>query len=150
MKYIYSLMIMFYGLFFSINVNAENKDDIGNKIYFITTDSYPVESADVAKDSGYELIVYNLDKHRNLEKKLSIGLPMDDVEKAQKIASQRVSKLDPVMIKNLFNGIIYSINWDIRKVPAFVFNDGESVIYGVTSVDEALDRFEYWSTRGRR
>ncbi|VAW67430.1 hypothetical protein MNBD_GAMMA08-2086, partial [hydrothermal vent metagenome] len=119
-------------------------------IYFITSNNYTIRNAATANENGFHLKQLNLDAHRNLEKELSRDLPLDDVEKSQQIAEQRVANTPIETLQGIFKSIALTIQWDIRKVPAFVFNDGGLVIYGVTDVEEAIQRFNFWSTRSRR
>ena len=49
-------------------------------VVFIGTNQYQAVNTEAAEAFGIQLMQYNLDAHRNLEKKLSEGLPQDRVE----------------------------------------------------------------------
>ena len=112
-------------------------------VTFIGTNQYPPTNVEAAAAFGVRLVTYNLDDHRNLERRLSEGLPQDLVE-AERIANERLQAMDNQALQAAFRGIALSIQWDISKAPAFVFNDGQAVIYGVTDVAVALKRWEYY------
>jgi integrating conjugative element protein (TIGR03757 family) len=111
-------------------------------VTFIGTNRFLAVNTEAAEAFGVKLVAYNLDGHRNLEKMLSKDLPQDWV-KAERIANERLAAMDHRQLQAAFRGIALSIQWDIRKAPAFVFNDGSEVIYGLTDVEVALKRWQY-------
>lgn len=113
-------------------------------VYFIGTNMYKATNKSFALSAGITLKEFNLDGHRNLEKYISEGLPKDDRIKAERIANERLSKMDPVELREAFQGIGLAAQWDVRKAPAFVFNNGKEVIYGLTDVQQALKRWDYY------
>ena len=46
-------------------------------------------------------------------------------------------------MQNAFRGIALAIQWGIRKAPAFVFDNGQAVIYGLTDAEVALKRWQF-------
>lgn len=120
-----------------------------SKMYYLGTNAYPIENKSNAHSYGYVLNEYNMDGHLNLEKELSEGLPQKDIELAEKIANERLEKLDWSKLQTAFQGLALAAAWDIKKLPAFVFAEGEFVIYGVTDVNEAINRWEQYSQRDR-
>ena len=115
-------------------------------VVFIGTNEYPAINVESAEAFGVQLQQYNLDAHRNLEKKLSEGLPTDLVE-AERIANERLMALPGLEVQAAFQGIALATQWDIRKAPAYVFDDGRAVIYGVTDLAVALKRWQYHRMR---
>jgi integrating conjugative element protein (TIGR03757 family) len=115
-------------------------------VTYIGTNDYGIVNASVAKDYGVKLVVYNLDAHRDLEKRLSADLPADLME-AERIANERLKALDGRTIQKAFRGVALAIQWDLHKAPAFVFGNGEQVIYGVTNLEEALKRWNFYRMR---
>ncbi|MEW8139162.1 MAG: DUF1525 domain-containing protein [Candidatus Thiodiazotropha endolucinida] len=117
-------------------------------VTYIGTNAHTLVNAKAAEHYNVALSVYNIDGHRNLEKELSADLPQNFVE-AEKIANDRLMALDGKAIQDAFRGVALTLQWDLRKVPAIVFGDGDQVIYGVTNLDEALKRYQYFQSRTR-
>lgn len=117
-------------------------------IVYIGTNDYPLESAETAAESGVKIETYNLDAQRNLENRLMAGLPTKpgtmNIEDVQRIVGQRFNALSPEEVKSIFEPVSLTQRWDIRKVPAFVFGNGEAVIYGITDVAVALEYWQDW------
>ena len=111
-------------------------------VTFIGTNQYPLINAEAAEAFGVSVVSYNLDGHRNLEQRLSQDLPQD-LAAAERIANERLAAMDPEALQAAFRGIALALQWDIRKAPAFVFNEGEAVIYGLTDLAVALKRWHY-------
>ncbi len=116
-------------------------------VYFLGTNQYPLTNAASAAKQGFELKQFNMDGHLNLEKKLSEGLPQNDLEQAEKIANERLEKMDWSMLQTAFQGLALASAWDIKKLPAFVFAEGKFVVYGVTSAKEAISRWKSYQGR---
>ena len=118
-------------------------------VYFLGTNQYPLTNAASAATQGFELKQFNMDGHLNLEKKLSEGLPQNDLEKAEKIANERLEKMDWSILQTAFQGLALAAAWDIKKLPAFVFGEGKFVVYGVTDAKEAINRWKSYKGHGR-
>jgi integrating conjugative element protein (TIGR03757 family) len=52
-------------------------------------------------------------------------------------------------LENSAKGLAQALHYGIDRTPAIVF-DGQAVIYGVTDVDEAIERYTRWRERSRR
>jgi hypothetical protein len=52
-------------------------------------------------------------------------------------------------VQQAFQGIALTLMWDLKKVPAIVFGDGDQVIYGVTDLNVALKRYDFYRSRTR-
>lgn len=111
-------------------------------VVFIGTNQFPAINVESAEAFGILLKQFNLDAHRNLEKKLSEGLPTDLVE-AERIANERLMALPGLEVQAAFQGIALATQWDVRKAPAYVFDSGGSVIYGITDLAVAMKRWQY-------
>ena len=107
---------------------------------FLGTNKYTVKHPEVAKEYLFDIKTYNVDAHKNLERQISANLPKNPVE-AQRIANERIEKLEQAEVLSLFKGTILLLQWDIKKLPAFVFEDGKYVIYGVTDTSTAIKRY---------
>ena len=121
----------------------------GKTMYYLGTNSHPINNTSNVRSHGYVLNEYNMDGHLNLEKELSEGLPQNDIELAEKIANERLEKVDWSKLQKAFQGLALATAWDIKKLPAFVFGDGQFVIYGVTDANEAIRRWEQYSQQDR-
>jgi len=144
-----TLILSIFGIsafLYSFGIIAETNNG-QSTVYYIGTNDLKATNERYARNVGIKLIELNLDGHRNLEKIISDGLPLDDFETAERIANERLEKLDPMIVRESFQGIALTVQWGIQKTPAFVFNEGQYVIYGVTDVEQALKRWEYFRMR---
>lgn len=94
---------------------------------------------------GINLLVINLDDHQNLERELALDLPLNDPDRAVAIAKQRVAAVPQSHWDQLFVGQMKARQWGINRYPAVVFGDGDHVVYGVTDLQEAIER---WRANG--
>lgn len=111
------------------------------QVTFIGNDQYQPTGIEAVRQQGFEVSVYNLDAHRNLEKQLSEGLPVDDMERAREMARQRAAAVSQATWDGLFLGQVNARRWGIDRLPAVVFGNGEAVVYGITDLEEAIG---YW------
>jgi len=121
-------------------------------IIYIGTNDYPLENADAAARAGVNLGVYNLDAQRNLERRMMDGLPTSpeesnlDINALQRIVEQRFNALSQDELRSIFQPVMLAERWDIRKAPAFIFGNGEAVVYGLTDVLAILKLWQEWQT----
>lgn len=94
--------------------------------------------------------IYNLDAPAGLEEKLSAGLPSDP-EQAKAIALKRLGALGAgqlaEMVNQAYEGTTQAMTYELVKIPAVVFDNGASVIYGITDIDNAIRRYQAWRQR---
>jgi integrating conjugative element protein (TIGR03757 family) len=135
-------------LLFALHLPLATAADAPLVVTYIGTNDHPTVNAGVAKAYSVTLSMYNIDAHRNLEKQLSADLPRNFAE-AEKLANERLKAMDGKVVQEAFKGVALTIQWDLKKVPAIVFGDGEQVIYGVTDLDEALKRYSFYRSRTR-
>ncbi|EAS62447.1 hypothetical protein VAS14_00221 [Vibrio angustum S14] len=87
--------------------------------------------------------VYNVQALENAELRVSQGLPADAKE-AEKIARKRMASKeyrdDFLAIKKAVPGVLKVATYQIKKIPAFVF-DHEFIVYGTTPID-ALNQYK--------
>jgi integrating conjugative element protein (TIGR03757 family) len=117
-------------------------------VTYIGSNKHPLVNAEAVDYYDVTLSVYNIDGHRNLEEQLSAGLPQNYAE-AEKIANERLMAMDGKAVQDAFRGVALTLLWDLKRVPAIVFGDGEQVIYGVTDLSEALKRYSFFRSRTR-
>ena len=107
---------------------------------YLGTNDYPLLNNRVIEQSDFQFEGFNVDDLSNLEKEITKALP-DNREEAEQIANQRLEMLDEERSTNIFKGIARLVQWDIKKLPAFVFGDGQYVVYGVRDAGVAIKRF---------
>jgi integrating conjugative element protein (TIGR03757 family) len=110
------------------------------KLTFLGTNQKTILNPEVAREYQFEIEVFNLDELSDIEAEISNNLPKDPVE-AERIADERMGSLDKTKAMRLFKGVALLIEWDIKKLPAFIFGEGQYVIYGVTNTATAINRF---------
>ena len=92
-----------------------------------------------------------VDGLERFESRLSEGLPAD-TKAARAEALRRVQQLDDTRMapaKNAAIGLAKAVQYGVDRYPAIVF-DGRAVIYGVTDLVEALDRYDAWQREQAR
>lgn len=94
---------------------------------------------------------FDLELPAQLETQLGEGLPSDPTV-AARVARQRLESLgrQPLATRfaNAYAGLLKALDYGIDRYPAVVFDGGESVVYGVTDLDEALGYYRRWRQQG--
>ena len=120
-------------------------------IEVLTTSGRAVSGADRERLRNATVAIYAVDGLERFESGLSEGLPADP--KAAKVeALRRVQQFDDarmVQVKNAAIGLAKAVQYGIDRYPAVVFNR-RVVIYGVTDLVEALDRYNAWQQETAR
>lgn len=87
------------------------------------------------------IALYDLNAPDALEKELSRGLPAD-LEQAKAIALKRIEAMGRDALQERFaaayRGHVKAVEYGLDRYPAVVFDGGESVVYGVRDLREAL------------
>ena len=97
------------------------------------------------------ITVYYIDRIDRLQKELSIDLPADP-EAAKQTALRRFQRMDNKLsheLENASNGLVQAMHYGIDRYPAIVF-DGNAVVYGITDVRAATQRYRQWQAREAR
>lgn len=92
-----------------------------------------------------EFHIYELDGIQRIETKLSDGLTADP-EQSKRVVLRRFQELredDRARMQRAAMGLAKAMQYGINRYPAIVF-DSEVVIYGVTDIGEALNRYQEW------
>ena len=85
--------------------------------------------------------VYELDGLAALDRELSEGLSGDPA-KAQRQALERINALGGGVrsrAEQAIGGLVLAQEYGITKLPAVVFDEGISVVYGTTDVGQAIE-----------
>ena len=127
-----------------------------SRIEIISDAAHPVENIAVVQkklSGGATIRYFTIDAQARLDETLSKDLPADP-EQARVIALQRIQALDrPSLAKNLsesFEGLLRAQRYGIDRYPAVVFDEGKTVVYGVTDLQEAVRLYQQSMTRERK
>jgi integrating conjugative element protein (TIGR03757 family) len=131
-----SLLIIVYILAQSLTTAQANEAPI--RMTYLGTNHYQISHAENVSD--YQIEIFNLDELNNLEKEITSNLPSDPIQ-AERLVNARMQDLDNEKAMRMFKSVALLIEWDVKKLPAFVFGEGEYVIYGVTDTAIAIQRF---------
>jgi len=112
------------------------------------TDSarFPIQNLDRI-DSRHDVTVavYDLAAPKHIEQILSAGLPMDPAV-ATIVAKQRLQDHKHALSQQLLTAYepqTKATTYGLIQYPALVFN-GQTVIVGVTDIQEGLNRYHHW------
>ena len=134
-------LMLFVTMFIGVPVWAG--DALSIEVF--TSSEWAVSSADRERLRNATVAIYAVDGLERFESGLSEGLPADP-KPAKVEALRRVQQFDDVrmvQVKNAAIGLAKAVQYGIDRYPAVVF-DGRVVVYGVTDLVEALDRYEAW------
>ncbi len=120
-------------------------------IEVLSTNEQPVVGAEHKRLRTATITSYAVDGLERFESGLSESLPADpDAARAE--ALRRIQHLDDARMapaKNAAFGLAKAVQYGVDRYPAIVF-DGRAVVYGVTNLVQALDRFEAWQREQTR
>ena len=111
-----------------------------------TAQDLALEPGDLSASTTIE--VFKVDETERFETILSEQLPPDP-EVAKRLAQERLRQLGGSQIeeaKRAAAGLVKAAEYGIERYPAIVF-DGETVVYGVTDIGEALQHYRNWKGR---
>jgi len=135
-------------------VSAANSGNSPTRIEVFTTTDQSVVDVSVIENQHLnpdsELQIYRLDGIQQVEGDLSGDLP-NDPEKARRLALQHIQQLDEqatASIQNAAVGLAKAMQYSVDRYPAIVF-DGKVVIYGLTDMSAAADRYQRWQEKNR-
>jgi len=110
-------------------------------IEVFTTSHIPI----ISNHQGERIELYEIDGIRRFEEEISQDLSKD-ANTAKRQAIDRVTQLDEKQkqqVQRAAVGLSKAMQYGINRYPAVVFN-GESVVYGVTNLTEAIHRYRQW------
>ncbi|MBL3600248.1 MAG: TIGR03757 family integrating conjugative element protein [gamma proteobacterium endosymbiont of Lamellibrachia anaximandri] len=114
------------------------------QIEAFTNSRYPVTNA---TQTSVPVQIHDLDAPARLEEKLSAGLPFDPKQaKAKALKHLEALGADRLaeMVNRAYEGTTQAMSYELVKIPAVVFDNGSSVIYGITDIDNAITRYQAW------
>lgn len=116
------------------------------RIEVFTTATQPVAIGAAALDRSVTVETAEIDAIARFNNALSDGLASTP-ETARRQGEQRLRKLDVGMFASLqraATGLALAVQLGVDRTPAIVF-DRQAVIYGVTDLAEALERYRAWA-----
>ena len=119
------------------------------QIDVFTNDAYKVNSLKAAGSQGWNIQLYNMDQYLKLKKEMSFSRPNTESQ-ARAIAEEKMKNVSVERLRVSLRGAMKAVQYDIRKIPAVVFNGGEAVVYGVRDIDVAINMYERWSKNEAR
>lgn len=141
MKYLIFSLMLFMPWAFADDSNVKVME------IFITDGSIgQIVNRDLAKRQEYQIIVYNLDDGERFNQTLSKGLSKDPAVAKQQVASI-AGKIDPNEVAHAFGPVIKASLYGVKKQPAIVFDNGRSVIYGITDLSVAIAMKSKWQNQ---
>ncbi|PJG84821.1 TIGR03757 family integrating conjugative element protein [Conservatibacter flavescens] len=134
--------ILTLSLLLSSPIFAEQTSPV--QIFVFSTHTYPIQNQSLAH------FIYQLDDVEKWEEQFSHTLSADP-----KLAEQQAKAIFQTQevqnslkeLQHRYQGVIHGWQNGIRKVPAILFESphfGNSVIYGVNDVQQALSLWENW------
>jgi integrating conjugative element protein (TIGR03757 family) len=121
------------------------------RVDVFTVRERPIRGADHFRLKSAVVQIVEIDDLQRFEAALSKGLPGNsDLAKAE--ALRRIGKLNDTQMasaKNAANGLAMAHHYGVDRIPAIVI-DGSAVIYGVTDLVDAVQRYDAWRTAPSR
>ena len=93
------------------------------------------------------ITVYYIDRIDRIQQELSKDLSANP-EAAKQTVLRRFKRMDNKLsheLENASNGLVQAMQYGIDRYPAIVF-DGNAVVYGITDVRAAIQRYRQWQT----
>jgi integrating conjugative element protein (TIGR03757 family) len=108
--------------------------------------THSVSIEQLLQSKAVDLKVCDIDAVGQFEADISKLLPGDEL-KARQVLEEYINRTGRDAFEQeairAYQGIMAVVRYELEKYPAIVFDD-ESVIYGVTDLDEALNRYGAW------
>jgi integrating conjugative element protein (TIGR03757 family) len=138
-------------LFGSFLISSTPQAGTQLSIEVFTTTEFPISGKDDLRLQGARVTEYFVDGLKHVESTLSESLP-NDAETAKAEALRRIEQLDGahmVPAKSAAIGLAKAVHYGVDRYPAIVL-DVRAVVYGVTDLVEAIDRYEAWQREQAR
>ena len=123
---------------------AIDKNALPTSMILLTVSDRPPSNLAIVNKQGITAVSLNLSRPSEIKAWLEKDLPNDSALAMQRVAEQ-ARAITTIDLMTFFHPAILIYRWDVKQLPALVFNDGEAVVYGVTNFSEALS---HWYTAG--
>ena len=122
-------------------------------IVVITSHEHPVVGLSLLASSQRSTVqIYYLDAIDRLEHQLSQSLPAD-VTKATPLLKTRIADIGPAVfeqqLREAYQPLLLMMKFQLDRYPVIVFDD-RAVIYGMTELPKAIQRYQAWATASER
>jgi integrating conjugative element protein (TIGR03757 family) len=115
------------------------------RVDVFTVRERPIRGADHFRLKSAVVQIVEIDDLQRFEAALSNGLPGNsDLARAE--ALRRIGKLNDTQMASVqvaANGLAMAHRYGVDRIPAIVI-DGSAVIYGVTDLVDAIQRYDAW------
>ena len=141
---------IFFILALLLSSNALSASDF--RIDVIHNDQYMMTGVQDLILSGVDVNLFNLDDPQRLIGSFKKSLSQNaSLEQNKAIIMQRFNRIDKNELRQKFmqayQGASLSMKLGVSRFPAILFNNGQSVIYGVTHLPTAVDRYNQWHNK---
>lgn len=141
---------IFFILVLQLSSNASAAGDF--RIDVIHNDQYMITGVQDLILSGVNVNVFNLDDPQKLIGSFKKSLSQNaSLEQNKAIIMDRFNQMNKYELKQKFlqayQGANLSMKQGVSHFPAILFNNGQSVIYGVTHLPTAVDIYNKWHNK---
>ncbi|MGI9449803.1 MAG: TIGR03757 family integrating conjugative element protein [Geminicoccaceae bacterium] len=129
-----SFLLMLGGALMSPVTFAADEARDPDSVEVFTTSDHQIGSTNI------DVTIFEIDGLAVLDRELSQSLPADP-EEAKRIALRRISELGDDLrsrAERAAEGLNRAHRYGIKKVPAVVFDGGQSVVYGLVDLNQAI------------
>jgi integrating conjugative element protein (TIGR03757 family) len=122
------------------------------RVEVFTLSDRPVRGVEALERQDITVDVYVVDAVEHINRTLSTGLPVD-APQAIAIASRRIQQQTADLARRYHQaarGLLRAQRLGVQRVPAVVFDDGQTVVLGVTDLEAALSIAQHRPPAGRR
>lgn len=128
-------------IIFLIIFTAFTNDVLATNIQIFTDTIHPVNTANITSDVHIEY--YKLDQLNLLIKKINQAIHNENKENA---AAQTKKMI--IVYKHAINHAVLGMNlaqkYEIKKIPAIVFDQGKYIVFGQISLQKSFQEYKQW------
>ena len=114
------------------------------EIIVITSHQFPLEGIESLNLPNIH--IHYLDAIDVIESRLSDSLPTE-FEQAKALIKARIAEMDPAVFEQqlheAYQPLLLMMRYQLDRYPAIIF-DSQTVIYGVTDISQAIQRYQQW------
>ena len=138
--FMFSLLISFHSMAGDYTIDVIHNDD------------YRMTGVGDLTMSGIQVALYNLDDPERLLSVFKKSLSQkSSLEQNKAIIMERFNRMDKKILQQKFiaayKGASLSMEQGVSRYPAILFNNGQSVIYGVTHLPRAVEIYNEWNKK---
>lgn len=108
----------------------------------VFTDSvHPVDTSGLTHKT--QVKYYNLDQLKTLVRKMNSSIRGESKDQAELQSKQMMQKYRP-QLKHASKGIQLIHKYNIKKIPATVFDNGKYTVFGQTNLQTSVQDYKQW------